>query len=592
MTISEQCADLSKFLEALPPVPAGKLRVYRGQPRDFGVMLASAHRSSHNAVLAGLWKAYTHHIAEEYWHSSKASLLEADLITKIWPGLQGHGGMIDKQYEFAMTIGFEAVAQHYGPGSAYLDVSTSLEPALWFAFHEIEEVEVQFPHSVVYSGARWLDYSPVDSGWLYVFDVAPWSPSAPLKHGNLISLLDAEPPFRSTRMVAQTGCLLWADTSQDKGDLTAFCVAKVKLNLETMGLPGIHREHHDLFPDPSQDEWYANLLSVPLVPRKDPGEPSMLVHPLSVSVYVPKADGDPAEKITRLIQVLDPYLLYPIKEEYLPLESVSRLIPDADLETLSSIVPFLMDGPVLHSTPPAGKLWNHSLLATPRDEMCPVFRVAQRNEPVGAVSLNNVLIEFSPLERLGWAPDSTTVVPRAAWLITHDDQFVFTFFEQVWSSGPADEKRPAGMRILGPSLVKFDKASERFLWKGHKSQTWFGFEEFQPLDKPFFVTLEILRHTSSAPVISAVPMLGMHTRTNDYVHLAMQSLRLYEAVRPETVEMMGHLRLLLTGTDHPFLGGFSRLDQVADRWRYVELRGSQYYADFRLADIQHQVGTS
>ena len=119
-----------------------------------------------------------------------------------------------------------------------------------------------------------------------------------------------------------------------------------------------------------------------------------------------------------------------------------------------------------------------------------------------------------------------------------------------------------------------------------------GFEEFQPVDKPFLVTLEILRHTSSAPVTSAVPMFGMHTRTNKYVHLAMQSLRLYEAVRPETVEMMGHLRLLLTGTDHPFLGGFSRLDQVADRWKYVELRGPQYYADFRLTDIQHQVGTS
>jgi hypothetical protein len=233
MIVSEECKELSSFFKALPPVPEGKVRVYRGQPHDFGVMLASAHRSSHNTVLAGLWKAYAHHIAEEYWHSSKASLLEVAPIAKMWPEFQGYGDMVDEQYEFAINIGFEAVAQHYGPGSEYLDVSTSLEAALWFAFHEIEEVEVQFPTSVVYSGARWLDYYSVDSGWLYVFDVAPWKPGFRRKHGDFISLLDAEAPFRSARMVAQTGCLLWAEASQDKGDLTVFCVAKVKLNLET-----------------------------------------------------------------------------------------------------------------------------------------------------------------------------------------------------------------------------------------------------------------------------------------------------------------------------------------------------------------------
>ena len=87
-------------------------------------------------------------------------------------------------------------------------------------------------------------------------------------------------------------------------------------------------------------------------------------------------------------------------------------------------------------------------------------------------------------------------------------------------------------------------------------------------------------------------MFSMLAQTNESVHLAMQSLRLYQAVLPETVEMMGHLRLSQTGTHHPYLGGFSRLDQVVDRWRYVELRGSQYFADFRSADIQRQVQTT
>jgi hypothetical protein len=102
-------------------------------------------------------------------------------------------------------------------------------------------------------------------------------------------------------MLAQAGCLLWADSSVNKGDLSKCCVSKIGISRDAIHPASVQHGHYHLFPDPSEDEWYARLLSVPLIPRKSPEEPSMFTHPLSLSIYVPKADGEPAEKITRLV---------------------------------------------------------------------------------------------------------------------------------------------------------------------------------------------------------------------------------------------------------------------------------------------------
>jgi hypothetical protein len=59
--------ELLSFLSSLPPPPEGKMRVYRGQPTDHGLMLPSGYRTTHQPWKARLWKSYAHFVAEYLW---------------------------------------------------------------------------------------------------------------------------------------------------------------------------------------------------------------------------------------------------------------------------------------------------------------------------------------------------------------------------------------------------------------------------------------------------------------------------------------------------------------------------------------------
>ena len=109
---------LRRFLLRLDPPPPDHIRVFRGQTRDFGRMLPSGLRGTplRSEVI---FRAYT-------------ALLASDV-----PSPEGDEGWVDAETYVVWT---RAIAQHYGPGSHYLDVTTSVDVALWFALHEVRTV--------------------------------------------------------------------------------------------------------------------------------------------------------------------------------------------------------------------------------------------------------------------------------------------------------------------------------------------------------------------------------------------------------------------------------------------------------------------
>jgi FRG domain len=103
---------LREHLSKLGDPPTGYVRVYRGQTKDYGSLLPSGLRSG-TARRDPVW---------HYW----SALASRELL-----------GAPDRLVSSeAEAVWIEAIAQHYGPGSTFLDVTRSLDVALWFALHE------------------------------------------------------------------------------------------------------------------------------------------------------------------------------------------------------------------------------------------------------------------------------------------------------------------------------------------------------------------------------------------------------------------------------------------------------------------------
>jgi hypothetical protein len=101
--------QLREHLSDLGNPPRGYVRVYRGQTKDHGTMLPSGLRAG-GARRDPVW---------HYW----SALASRELL--------GAPDQLVSSADEAVWI--EAIAQHYGPGSNFLDVTHSLDVALWFA---------------------------------------------------------------------------------------------------------------------------------------------------------------------------------------------------------------------------------------------------------------------------------------------------------------------------------------------------------------------------------------------------------------------------------------------------------------------------
>src|SRR5450631_1779926 len=115
-------AAIQSFLAHLPPPAHGKKRMLRGQTSGYYDSLTGLPK-----LMPALSRDNSDHTYDPAW------LVSIQMYDMGW---DEHGA--STRYEQVYLWG-PALLQHYGPGSSYLDVSSDLDIALWFALNKRHE---------------------------------------------------------------------------------------------------------------------------------------------------------------------------------------------------------------------------------------------------------------------------------------------------------------------------------------------------------------------------------------------------------------------------------------------------------------------
>lgn len=590
--------ELNCFIDGLPPPRQGLRRYFRGQCRHYSSMTATGMRSTAEAPKWALWKCYSTLLLAHQWSPLDDSVLGATASEQLRNFLAEHHGNLDSDQMFnAMSVWQYAVGQHYGPGSHFLDISHSIETALWFALRNIEAVTVESPNQPTMSGTVWLRDGGKNElgGFLYVFDAAPWTPGEPLSHGHVVDLGTAPSFFDSARMRTQRGCLMYSDATVDGGDLQGFyqvaanCPIAVKWPMSE-GI-GLTRTIEEMFPGPEQDEWYRRFLSMPLTPRRRiRRSPAPFEHPMSLTLYLPSSAGELA-KTTNPISILNPYLLHPALSQPDGSSTRARDLPEWMLELLRKAVPILLEGPVMASSTPK-EMWHPGLLNRDQAIRTDVFDI-DTFARLGYVDLDNIFVEFSPLERLGWEAAEPIEMTRAAWLMRKGDKYFFVLFGQTWSNYSQTDKDGATPLIpVGPMQIEYSENHRRFEYL-NASNTRVPFESVgDPPVKCFYTLLELLRALS--PTLKAFPFPSLVLSKESEVNFACVAARqICRLEKPDTPELRRHLVPRIAGSEEVY-AGFARADQsyAGIGYFFVEAQTASFFGEVDVKVIRDSLASA
>jgi hypothetical protein len=523
--------DLLDAIASLGDPPNGHKRVFRGQTKtaEGSKMLPSGFRGKLNSNQA-LFGLYSLMLATEIRQTAEKQELQID--------------------QEMLRFGIQAIVQHYGPYSKFLDVTHSVEVALWFALHNAKKlrgrelIDKQFSNvaknEYEFERAEWYIYSlwKESCGYLFVFDVPEWTNSdifSVPQHGELIDLLKLTIPDvlkQSKRMQVQQACLIKGDSKVNGGDLSDFLVChpiQVKWPMEGARLLNCRTE--EIFPCPGEDPWYKRLLSLPFVDHVDPDIKQIITdRPIRVNVYRPD-DIWKLGDITRCFTTVRPTLeAYPdlenFKETYEP--DLSWLFAEKRDEMttlqLSEATKIMLEGPVIATdllTSLGG--YNHEVLLGGMSPHIDTYDL-ETGHKLNSISTSNLFVEFSPLEHTHWhdhpkAWGKRKELPTSLWLVRHGFRFFVLFFYQAGNKTNLEIAR---------FLYEFEPVEKRFYLcfptEGKKGEAcgvaW--------SDYAFFATLKILSELSSTRKVNFV---GMFPRKDNRWNIAIkiqngESLRL------------------------------------------------------------------
>jgi hypothetical protein len=143
-------------------------------------------------------------------------------------------------------------------------------------------------------------------------------------------------------------------------------------------------------------------------------------------------------------------------------------------------------------------------------------------EITGSVSLNNVFIEFSPLEKTGWenleSASAETELLRAVWLRRRGSCFVLHLVYHLIAvkaersaNGPA--RLEQHIQVYGPLLCEIDPGIRRFRVRNAHAEPSSG-NLLSAVRKPLFGALTILRELSDIFKVSAILAAATRSRTS------------------------------------------------------------------------------
>lgn len=481
-------SQLGEVLRSLPKPKPGHIRVYRGQPTDHGSMLPSGLRGAPLSDEA-LFNFYTQYIA---------------VVLR--------GRTNDGFHDFeSYLIWVRGLAQHYGPGSRFLDVTHSLDVALWFALHAARSagsfglIGPTGPPDPLRGRVVELDYvafepTADEQGFLYVFDVPEWSGQGPLEHGALVDLEKAPPIFaESARIRAQAACLLYADRTTDGGDLSALINGDpLRIHRSAAGMAA-SLARAELFPGPQSDPWYNRFVSIPLVNSFDDTTRALaLTQAIPVTLHL--TDEASREAIGKRRVALEPCVLWSrLKSERAndPTKYPEGFDP-------ARALPILLEFPLFAMTPPfeSGQ-WNVGIAISGLPQTAQV-----RDSQTGDISrepLAKVFIEFSPLELVDWekveVSGSTTSFRRGAQVEVREDGF------DLWL---VDQQLPDGhTSVKGPIHFARDETGD-LVYAPSDRETSQPLSTCPPTSKRLLVVLTILREFADNMLPCPFPMMTVN----------------------------------------------------------------------------------
>lgn len=432
--------EVIAFLDGLPAVKPGYRRVFRGQTKDYGTLTPAELRQARHPR-KDLFKVACFALATEADPSGVD-----DLTT--------------------LLVWTEVIAQHYGPGSKYLDVTTDMDVALWFALNDLKDTPISLvmgdegpvdPEADVLADLHMLlpGDAKRDPGYLMVLDLPMATSPLDYRHGAVLDLADAPASLSdSSRIAHQHALLAWADSSASGGDLSPFLIdqpIQIAANLQDEISDAVTVDH--LFPPPRLDAWYHRLLSVPLVLEQDP-ESDVLHLNQAIPIALYAKDLEDGYDVTESIICLRPPLLVH--------ELQNRLTPQ-NREELGGFLPedatiIVLEEPLYLLTPPIDSgQWFEESIADGLPSVAPVQ--TDTGSSLDSVQLDRVYLEFSPLELTDWhqVESSTETKPLHAGTYIERSNNEY----RIWT---ITRNLPNGQHeVDGPITFVFDTTAKRFM---------------------------------------------------------------------------------------------------------------------------------
>lgn len=463
--------ELLEIIKGLSKPKVGFRRLYRGQTANYPKMLPSSCRGA----LPGSVKIWDFALSYLY-HSTFKDQDSSDLDL-----IENH------------AFWFKVLAQHYGPGSPYLDMTNSIDVALWFALNCVNKIEHEFllsqesqSCSLVKCNTIYFSKHTHTIGWFYVLDVPEWEGKRVPQHGDLLDLSKG-PEFVSqcARVMRQHGDLIFGDSSVHGGDLSDFYTCPpIMVARPYKNASFINKPTHFLFPSPSEDSWFNTLLQAPLVPY--PESIHGYAYRQSLDVYM-VTSGVKEEEVLSLLEK---------QVEKMPMLIRNRLRDNPDLrkelidmtgEDAEYATYISFEVPLVLGTPPIAQ-WNQNILFAGIGERTrPMLETD--DEWLPAISLSNVLIQLSPLENCFFTAKSTQARIEAVWLIKQDDKYKFVIF------GTFDNKK---IEII---CLEISYSANQHCFTVLINNSWIPIIDspvHELLFKTFFLVLDLIRNLSSS----------------------------------------------------------------------------------------------
>jgi FRG domain len=548
-------AAIQNFLGQLPPPAAGKKRMFRGQTTGYYDALTGLPK-----LLPALSRDNSDHTYDPAW------LVSIQMYTM---AIDEHGA--STPYEQVYLWG-PALLQHYGPGSSYLDVSSDLDTALWFALYKRHEKWLALPHP---SGiphthcCAW--HTPADlaeaviAPVLYIFDAAPWNGEGAPAHGELVELtalnVAGKLPQEARRLQHQVASLLFSDLKHPDGpNLGPEIVAMLFLTppFDKTSVPSFGRSAGDIFPSPAADPFYRSLLQVPAQLRF---EPRRVEHPLYVPCYLDEPPELPAStakgdrrspqlisaadaaniagfnSFAELGNSLEPLLMFQFAVQNA--ESFGEpVIPTTDEGQqfrLADATPFLMEGPLwsylpsCHTEETRGQ-WIQSALPI---GIAPTL--AGRPTDNIYIEMSTIDVQYPQKEDPG-PPGSNSSAVRGIWTVRSGDHYMVT----VYRTGDGGVMSMAVPYRFIPAVGEFIRVApeaENSLSQQERDNLK---PHFDVAEKALFTSLLLLRELSPGPKPPSTFALSFLCKDDSFARLVGEDLE-------------PPLGIIATPKDSPFL---------------------------------------